>query len=186
MNIRCPLCKPSKPLKAQTLREALVAYGCDACSGIFLPSRNYLNWKATLKAEDSIDESSDENLVSDDTFDALICPKCKRIMLKYVVGKGIRFKIDFCRSCNGVWLDKNEWEILESKNLHREINQFFTEAWQSKERAAELEKRIEALFKERIGLESYDKVSEFKSWLRSTEFRTEILAYLQDDSSGSE
>jgi len=102
-------------------------------------------------------------------------------MIKYVVGHGIQFRVDFCRSCNGVWLDKNEWEILESKNLHDEINLFFTDAWQRNVRRSELERHIEELFEKRIGSKNYAEVVRVKTWLESSGFKAEILAWLQGE-----
>lgn len=183
MKVRCPKCRGDQPLKATSLQEGLVAYRCEACDGKYLPSRNYLSWKEAQRGIVSDEESPNQELLPDDSINALICPECHRIMIKYVVGHGIRFKLDYCRSCNGVWLDKNEWEILESKNLHHEINLFFTESWQRKVRRTELNAHIERLFRQRIGEGNYQTVAEFRTWLDSTDFKAEILAYLQEEQS---
>jgi len=103
-------------------------------------------------------------------------------MLKYRAKNDLPFQLDFCRRCNGIWLDHNEWEALFARNLHDEINFMLTDGWQSKLNREKLEQRLTELFAKRVGPESYDRVTHFREWLKGHEHESEILAFLRDAS----
>ncbi|GAB5560904.1 MAG: hypothetical protein SynsKO_25510 [Synoicihabitans sp.] len=118
----------------------------------------------------------------DDSERALLCPECSGIMMKYRVRNDMPFQVDFCRRCNGVWLDKNEWNALFARNLHDEINFIFTDGWQSKLNRERLHRRLEELFQKRLGTQSYERAVKFRDWLVQQEHRSEIVAWLSDHS----
>lgn len=107
-------------------------------------------------------------------------PKCRRILVKYKVGRNIPFKIDRCGNCAGVWLDENEWETLKSRNLHDEINKIFTDHWQEKIKQEETREALRTIYEQKFGLEDYKKIRAFKTWINSHEKSGEILAYIRD------
>lgn len=178
MRITCPQCPNNPPLKAFKLSNGLFSYNCQSCDGNYLSSRNYHKWKTISPIKD---ENEKAPSVQKDSSEALICPECRHIMFKYLVSPDIEFRVDFCRSCNGVWLDKNEWEHLESKDLAKNLNLVFTDSWQNKIRKISVEKRLDQLFKDRIGEKSYVRIKEFKNWLATKPNKGEIVAYLNEN-----
>lgn len=182
MKILCPICdeKGGKLLQATKLEERLVGYHCKGCGGYWICSRDYHGW---LESKGEILEEKDGydmDLRSEDTLKAKLCPECSRIMNKYKVGHGLPFKIDLCGNCNGFWLDKNEWEILKSRNLHDEINKIFTCNWQKDVRDEESRERLQQMLKERLGRESLEKTEAFKQWLNDQNEKSIILSYLKN------
>ncbi|MCC5850732.1 MAG: zf-TFIIB domain-containing protein, partial [Verrucomicrobia bacterium] len=119
------------------------------------------------------------DLDSNDPKHAKICPECGRILIKYKVGHGLRFFLDHCPGCGGVWLDNNEWEALLEKNLHDEIHKIFSSHWQSGVRENEMRKKFGQVYATRFGEDAYEKVKAFRDWLDTQDTRPEILAYLQ-------
>ncbi|MFH2045083.1 MAG: zf-TFIIB domain-containing protein [Pseudomonadota bacterium] len=182
MKMSCPICDVKKKvlLKTERLEEKLIGYYCDDCGGHWICSRDYHEW---LEVKGEIIEEKDEydiTLRSDDILKAKLCPECGRIMSKYKVGHGIPFKLDFCGSCNGFWLDNNEWKILKSKNLHDEINKIFTRSWQKNIREEENQEALKQVIQKRIGEEIFGKADEFKQWLDEQEEKDMIIAYLKN------
>ncbi len=78
-----------------------------------------------------------------DSKKANLCPDCGRILIKYKVQPQIAFFVDHCGTCNGVWLDKCEWEELARANLHNNLNEFFTKTWQEKLKREMSKQRLE-------------------------------------------
>ena len=113
-----------------------------------------------------------------DTTEAKLCPECGRLLSRGKVGHGVDFHLDRCATCGGIWFDKNEWEILESRNLHDDVHFIFSSAWQrsvrQEEQRATYEKRMASI----LGEDDLAKVREFKSWMASHDKRGSILGYL--------
>ncbi len=182
MKMSCPICngKNEKSLEPERLEDKLIGYHCTDCGGYWICSRDYHNW---LEIKGKILEEKDEydvSLKADDIFKAKLCPECRRIMTKYRVGHGLQFKLDICGSCNGFWMDKNEWEILKSKNLHDEINIIYTRAWQKKVKNEENQEKLKQVIEKRLGKGIFEKADEFKEWLNQQAEKDMILAYLRN------
>ena len=181
MRMLCPICnvKNRKMLKMIKLEEKLIGYHCLNCGGHWICSRDYHKW---LDIKGGILEEKDEydiTLKPDDIVTAKLCPECTRIMTKYKVGHGLPFQIDVCGTCNGFWLDKNEWEILKSKNLHDEINKIFTRPWQKDIREEENREKLSRVIEKRMGRDVFEKTLEFQKWLNEQEDKDIILSYLR-------
>lgn len=176
--MKCPVCKTDSLLK-QTVSEPLSMSCCTDCDGKWLSSTDYWSWLETLDGELPEKVYSDFNLEVYDSSKAKLCPECGRILIKFRVGHGMDFKLDHCSSCNGVWFDKNEWEMLESRNLHDEIHKIFTTKWQNEIRLEEKNQYFERMYKQKFG-DDYEKVKEFKIWLDAQELKNTILAFLSD------
>ena len=176
----CPVCKYEK-LESKRIEEELWAEVCPKCEGNWIPFRNYEAWYQTLD-KISPAKSAEQNEITIPQFQlARLCPKCKRILVKYDVGNNAGFKIDRCSDCAGVWLDKDEWENLKNLNLHDEMQKIFTDHWQKDVDKEERRQNLEKIYKEKFGAESYLKIKEFKTWLDENDKAAEILAYLDDE-----
>lgn len=176
--MKCPLCKHI-PLAQETVSEPLAMHCCAKCEGKWLSSTNYWSWLDTLEGELPEKEYSDFSYEVSDSKTAKICPDCGRILIKYKVGHGLNFKLDHCNGCNGVWFDKNEWEMLERKNLHDEVHKIFTTSWQNQVRQEEKNSYFNKSYKQKFG-DDYPKLKEFKAWLDAHELKPSILAFLTD------
>src|SRR5207244_2897796 len=90
--------------------------------------------------------------VSDNAVPKL-CPDCGHILLPYHVGHALNFTLDHCGHCGGTWFDKNEWEILKSRNLHDDIHFIFSHVWQAEVFHEERRQAHERLLLEKFGAE---------------------------------
>ncbi len=176
MKMSCPICR-DKSLTPVKLEERLIAHHCEDCGGHWISSREYHQWleyKGEILPEK---ESYDIALQSHDPAVAKLCPECRRILTKYKVGHGLQFKVDHCVTC-GFWLDKNEWEILKSKNLHDEITSIFTEGWQRENRKKENQEQMRLILENRLGRDGLEKLDEFRKWFAVQKEKQAIMAYL--------
>ena len=178
--MNCPVCKYDS-LKTQEIEPNLFAEVCEKCLGKWISSQNYEKW---LEVHDDIlpelPATENVNMTIPEFELARLCPNCRRILVKYKVGRSLAFKIDRCGSCAGVWLDEKEWETLKSRNLHDEINKIFTDHWQEEVKREETRQTLEAIYKEKFGEDDYLKIKDFKTWMEQHEKGGEILAFLRD------
>jgi len=177
--MKCPACR-KKDLTMREIEPDLWAEVCAECSGKWISSGNYQKW-LDIRGEILPEIPADEANITIPSFElARLCPKCRRILVKYKVGRNIPFKIDRCSNCAGVWLDENEWETLKSRNLHDELNRIFTDHWQAEVKREETRETLKTIYKKKFGTEDYERIRTFKSWMQSHEKSGEILAYVRD------
>jgi Zn-finger nucleic acid-binding protein len=176
--MKCPICKDRHLLRV-TLETNLPAHQCDRCQGIWLSSVEYLAWLRTHGPLLPEKPPDDTPVPTWDTQELKLCPDCGRILSRFRVLPDVRFYLDHCGTCNGVWFDKDEWNVLVSRNLHDKVNWFFTQSWQAKVKGEERKDRLDKLYLEKFGAADYAKIQEVWAWLRDHPQRSMLLAYLQ-------
>ncbi len=157
----------------------LKAYRCSKCEGYWIKGFQYWKW---LKAHgDTIPEKSVEftvDLPASDSKQAKVCIECGHLMLRNKVGHGIPFYLDRCSACGGVWFDKNEWDVLKSRNLHDEIHLIFTSAWQADNREKEQQLNYEKTLSEILGEKDYEDLRKIKVLIRNHPRKDLMLGYI--------
>ena len=178
--MKCPVCK-TKNCQTIELEKNLNAATCEACGGHWISRKNYSTWLE--KHGETLPEKqfSEFEFDTTDAKDAKLCPDCNRILLKYKVGHGLDFYIDHCSGCGGIWLDANEWNALQDKNLHDEIHKMFSTSWQSKVRGDQMAEKLDQVYKNRLGDETYEKAKATRTWLQDNPQKKAIIAFLSDD-----
>ena len=178
--MKCPVCK-TKPCTTMELDDNLNAAACEACGGHWISKGNYTRW---LKGHgETLPEKpfSEVQFEVDDVQDAKICPECGRLLLKYKVGHGLDFFLAQCPACGGVWLDHNEWNALQDKNLHDEIHKIFSTRWQNQIRSDQKRETLDKAYANQLGSEAYARAQEMRTWLQDQPQKAAILAFLADD-----
>lgn len=175
--MHCPKCR-TVHLMPTKLEEGLPAMGCPKCEGSLLSLLYYRYWAERVDPE-SLVESGEKELVSDaDTKTALCCPKCARLMTKYLVSGSLDARIDLCGNCDEAWLDGGEWSLLKSLEQANRLPRIFTDHWQNKVRSEKVElNRVERLRKA-VGGSDSEKAIEVRAWLRGNPNRATILRFL--------
>jgi Zn-finger nucleic acid-binding protein len=176
--MRCPVCK-TVLLGPITLMEGLPARQCSNCNGVSISSNAYLAWRRTLGQEYPPKEGAIEIDPSWEVKELKLCPDCGHIMARYKIFPDTDFYIDRCRNCNGIWLDHHEWEALIDRNLHDNMNEFFTRPWQDNLRAEETKNHLDHIYLEKLGENDYEHVKQFREWLVNHPMRGMLLAFLQ-------
>ena len=174
--MKCPRCKTSE-LQPTMIEEYLPAMGCGSCHGSLVSLLYYRHWAETQKpATDTV--AAGANVETNDTTTAVTCPKCSRIMTKYRLTGGVANRVDVCVCCDEAWLDRGEWELLESLQLSLKVASIFSDAWQRRIRHESSEETRRGILVRTVGDDGAKKVEEFREWLSANKHKPEIMAYL--------
>jgi len=178
---RCPLCRTVE-LQPAEFDDQLPVVECRLCGGAWLRANEYALWLKTHARETSAQPNFEagSRVRVTDSDQAAACPDCGHFLRKYNVASAIPFKLDRCNHCNGVWLDRNEWDALRAAGLHDEINQMFTKPWQKHVQDEIMASRLEATYLQKFGAGDYEKIKEIRKWLEENPNRNMLLAYLLD------
>jgi Zn-finger nucleic acid-binding protein len=177
--MKCPVCKHYKMSQAE-LEPGLKAMTCVECNGHWISSKDYWEWLDKHGGVLPEKPTADNDLEIKDTQEAKLCPDCGRILRKFKIGHDIRFKLDHCGGCNGVWFDKNEWEILKTRNLHDQVHEFFTISWQREILQEKSREMLDKIYTKKFGAGDYEKIKDIKAWIESHPQRRVILGFLNE------
>lgn len=175
--MKCPLCK-TVVLHNEELVPNLQAKACGQCEGRWIQSYQY--WKWLDKHGDILGEKPVEDTKSlpvKDSKAGKLCPECGHFLTHRKVGHNIDFCLDRCNNCGGIWFDKNEWEVLQSSNLHDEVHFIFSAAWQKQIQEEETKETYEKRIQKIIGKDDYSRLKETVKWVHSNPHKNTILSY---------
>lgn len=180
MTSQCPVC--SDALGNREIDTDLFASSCDKCGGMWLGAMQYENWRQKqAKGLDEKPADQSVQLTSGETPGARFCPQCKYVLMKYKVGHQTGFSLNRCGNCAGIWFDKNEWEILKSRNLHERVHMVFSQAWQSAVRAEQHRNAMDEFWRNELGDKDLTEIRRIKDWLAKHPKSAELYAYLLAD-----
>jgi Zn-finger nucleic acid-binding protein len=175
----CPSCK-THPLRPAIIEEGLPGYTCKNCRGVLFDILAYRMW--VQKKPDASTSTVIGTEPAADSREAVLCPKCTRIMMKYHISGEVENRLDLCSYCGELWLDSGEWHLLDQLGLLSGIPQILSEPWQKSVRMEQVEQSIENKFENLLGTEDYRKIKAFKEWMVSQENVAHIKDYLNRDS----
>lgn len=176
----CPVCKhPS--FQKQELENQLIGKRCLRCEGVWISAREYWQWVQTRNTvEKALFDAAEVSLPVETEGQAKICPECGHLLRRYKVWPNVKFYLDRCGSCQGVWFDRDEWDYLKSRGEHGHVYEFFGELWQEEVHEEERCQRLVDLYLERFGAEDYTRIKEIREWLWDHPQQGALLAYLMD------
>jgi Zn-finger nucleic acid-binding protein len=176
--MNCPVCK-DVGLQPRDLGERLPGHGCGRCGGTFIRSTDYQEWLRRHGANLPERPPTASLPVPADTHQVKVCPACGHLMGRHHVGHEISFAIDHCDACQGIWLDRSEWEILVARGLHDDLHLMFSQAWQRAVRDLERRHHAEAGLRKRFG-QDLAELERIRRWIEAHPQRSAILAFLND------
>lgn len=179
---KCPVCK-NVVLETSSLDNNLPVVTCSSCGGSWLRANEYALWLKSQKPgtfDELKTKEASKRFPIVEANKAATCPDCGHILRSYKIGAKINFHLDRCSHCNGVWLDKNEWESLKAADMHDEINQFFTKPWQQGIQDKETSDKFDTMYLERFGEADYQKIKDIREWLKEHPHRNNLIAFLLD------
>ncbi|MGH1541085.1 MAG: zf-TFIIB domain-containing protein [Arenicella sp.] len=174
--MNCPSCQ-SNLLKPTQLQPGLPALTCINCHGYSVNLLTYRHW---IEQQPKIERTPTSTVTVDDSSKALICNKCSKIMHKYNISIDHDNKVDLCTTCDEVWLDQGEWQLLLELELHDKLTDIITTPWQSDMREQEALKRYKEKHVELLGEEDFARLEAFKTWLQEHPKEFEIMNYLRN------
>ncbi len=173
--MHCPQCAAGSlsPIK---LEPSLAALGCNQCDGALLSLVAYRLWR-----ELHVTEVLPEVYHATEPVEpgaAILCPRCKRIMLRFRYTTESANVLDVCSHCDDVWLQENEWCFLKGRSLQGDLTAIFTEPWQRSLRKKRTRAAMEVEWEQRLGPELHSQAREMRSRLHDHPNRASFLDYL--------
>ncbi len=118
---QCPRCYK---ILGKALYEGASVYICESCRGVLLEgdkiprilSREEQGFtEEIIREAEKVENTSKKLLIMPRVKmdNELPCPECKRLMNRSFYSLAFPVEIDRCSSCNYVWFDKNELEVLQ-------------------------------------------------------------------------
>lgn len=175
--MHCPVCKTTLLMPVK-IEADLPAMGCPKCAGALLPLLYYRYWQERHAADDSDSLDTGQPVVVEDSHTALSCPKCGRIMTKYKVNGEVGNRLDLCASCDEAWLDRGEWRLLKSLELHHQLPMVFTDAWQHRVRQDTVEYERRKRYSKLLGENVLSEAERIRDWLANQPQRRYILEFI--------
>lgn len=178
--MNCPVCKTSE-LALADLEMGLSSLKCPDCGGNWIHGAEYWHWLE--KHGPNLPERAGQNndLALTESGEYIDCPECRFRMSKFFVGHGLGFTLDHCEGCKGIWLDRNEWELLKERNLHDDLNSMLTSFWQAKAQKEGRTKHLEQIYIKRFGADDYSVIKRIRVWLDNHPNKQDLIAYLTDE-----
>ena len=174
--MNCYNCK-GFALKPVRLDHGLPARQCSKCTGTHIDLLTYRHWRE--ENTDLITKDADVQISgTEDNNKALICQCCSKLMLKYKISSEYDNYIDLCSTCDDVWLDRGEWNLLKHLHLEGKLTEITTTPWQRNMRHEAAETALDERYIQLLGNEEYNKLKEITDWLSSNKYRRQILRYL--------
>jgi Zn-finger nucleic acid-binding protein len=179
--MKCPVCK-NVSLKNLEIEENLRGAECESCGGRWVRSAQYSKWLQSHGENlPELTKEQTADLEVHESIQAKICPDCGHFLTRRKVGHGLNFRLDRCGACGGIWFDKNEWEILKSRNLHDDVHFIFSAAWQERLHEEETRENLEQEYLELFGEKDFTEIKNFKKWLDSHPQKSAILGLLESN-----
>jgi Zn-finger nucleic acid-binding protein len=172
--MKCTSCK-SGELLPSFIEGQFRAHTCSNCGGNWVLVEDYVSWKERNPQYIFDEEVSCE---ADDNKHALLCPVTGTIMRKLRLSTRSSHRLDYSASVGGVWLDKGEWELLKEEGLAGSLNAVLTAHWQRNIRINNTKDNFTEIYKDKFGVQNYDKIKQLREWLNQQENKADLRAYL--------
>lgn len=173
--MQCPSCK-SYQLKPIKLQAGLPARECSKCRGILIDLLSYREWSEVYPQLKPPQNTEFDEVK--DSSQALTCPKCEKLMLKFRISGDVKNKIDVCSNCDEAWLDRGEWQLLGSLSLQSNLTKVFTSPWQTNINNETHNRSHEERFKRLLNDQDYEKISDTKKWIDTHPSKSDLIRYL--------
>lgn len=175
--MKCPKCK-GRDLIPTKIEEGLAVLGCDNCKGSLLPLFQYRLWAEEHPIEVEHEERNTSLVETDETSEALQCPKCSSLMMKYRISSEAENRVDLCASCYDLWLDSGEWQLIKQLEMQGKLPSIFSDFWQNNIKTELSAKAYHARYVEVFG-EDYSKIRNFKNWIDGIDKKQAVINFLK-------
>ena len=172
--MECTSCK-SGQLLPSFIDGQFRSHTCSNCEGNWILVEDYISWK---ERNPQFSFKADSDCEAEETKTAMLCPVTGLIMRKLRLSSNTVHRIDYSASVGGIWLDKGEWELLKDEGLAGSLNSVLTAHWQRNIRIDSTKDNFSAIYTDKFGQVSYDKVKELREWLSQQSNKADLRAYL--------
>lgn len=182
MNPKCPKCRnvdlepaPGALARVSSNERALT---CSQCHGYFLPRQVVEHWQSEPFVELSEDEAVSSAPEADHRTG--LCPMGHGILLRARVEpeEDHVFHLERCGFCQGIWLDRGEWQRLAAALYLDHLNDLWDPQWQKQRRHEQLQRRLDRSLFDQLGETLYQDLGSVIARLRQHPSRAQALAWI--------
>ncbi|MGB3309896.1 MAG: zf-TFIIB domain-containing protein [Nodosilinea sp.] len=160
-------------LQDSQLAPGLSVKACSSCGGAWMPPEDYANWQRSQVDPDAPISVAVLPLALNTSFQpadldnrAALCPDCRSYLVRgRITLKQGAFYVERCPSCNGIWCDAGEWELLGQLDLQAHIDYIFSAVWQGQVRELEHSERERQATIDKLGDDIAHRVFELADLL---------------------
>jgi Zn-finger nucleic acid-binding protein len=163
------------------LSAGLLAKRCANCRGVLLSMNDYLDWRERHFSDALAAVEPAAIPGQEKASKAHACSQCSRVMARYRTGGASSFWLDYCPSCQLVWLDDGEWALLEQSGLALHLDTILTDRWQQRIQSRKTLSYREELLRTRFGEETLSEIRRIQAWLNAHPKKRDILAWLGEN-----
>ncbi|MBX2878661.1 MAG: hypothetical protein KTR32_01955 [Granulosicoccus sp.] len=174
--MKCFSCQESELLPVK-LEPGLPALGCNDCGGVYIDLLTYREWNEDQDSDGAGSPSTESSTIAEEPADsdkALICQRCRKIMLKFKISGKTDNYVDLCATCDDAWLDHGEWQMLNQLQLEGKLTEIVTRPWQKQIREDRAASSLENRFRDALGADDYTRAREYADWMTAHPKRREI------------
>lgn len=122
--MNCPKCVGRLEERKVGQNDSITIDRCFACGGLWFDKNELFrvikkNIVDTVESELESEKISDEELLIELDLNKaeIICPRCQgnKKMVKMQSPRNNRVTIDYCESCQGIWLDAGEYNAMSKR-----------------------------------------------------------------------
>lgn len=175
--MNCYSCQDSTLLPTR-LAPGLPVLACEKCGGVYIDLLTYRGWSEECDEPEAADAEV-PTVETADSEKALLCQRCRRIMLKFRISGATENYVDICTTCDDAWLDKGEWQLLKQLQLQNKLTEIATRPWQKLIREQRAADSLDQRYKESLGEEEFTKLKSYVEWLSDHPKRREIENYVR-------
>jgi Zn-finger nucleic acid-binding protein len=175
---KCPSVELERPERGGKVKRP---YSCNQCGGMWLTPREVDYVIENAEAASLIQPENGETPVSEMDKKAGSCPHGHGILIRAKIDVKSPFYLEKCAVCGGIWFDKGEWRRLAESHLVQNLREFWTSAWQKKQREAEYEEVYKEWQKRMFGDQLQKQLLHVADLLRNHPKKSEAIAFLREE-----
>jgi Zn-finger nucleic acid-binding protein len=170
--MNCPKCKNSPLAKADYSHSPFI---CKSCGGVWSRQLCDLPEIPSTETEDNSEVPTD--------FDEKtgLCPEGHGIMLRAKVDLEKPFYLERCTKCGGIWFDKGEIRRLAESQISLHLSEFWSRAWQTKQRKLNSRNNYLKLNKKLLGESIFNEISGLVEKLKNHPEKGRAIAFIQNE-----
>lgn len=131
--MNCPGCE--NPLRHVRSQSGIAISHCPACEGRWLPGYQYWRWlhQAGKHARGTVTADTAPPAA---VTGSPACPDCELGLQAGSAGRGLRFQVQWCRQCGGLWFPSAQWSLVQPGHLREELEAVYATLWRRERKRA--------------------------------------------------
>ncbi len=180
--MKCPKCKQYQLKQHDSLTPDFrnqAPYFCSKCSGIWVADEGIKILPDICNVLDC-DSSTCASSENPDQHTGL-CPVGHGLLTRAKIDVEPQFYLERCTTCGGIWFDKGEWNRIIENHLLQNLQDFWTHAWQRKQRQEKSRKSYLELHKNILGDELFNAVMNLAEKLNNHPEKIRAMALIRNE-----